>query len=335
MMDRILKTPPVIKPLESSGERPLWSVMVPAYNCLRFLRQTLESVLVQDPGPDKMQIEVVDDCSRDGDVAALVQEIGKGRIGFFRQEKNMGHHRNFETCINRSKGQLMHLLHGDDLVRPGFYTEIESLFAAYPQIGAAFTKNGYIDNAGNITVPESSWMSRAGIFDDFLMNIAQRQMLQVVAMVVKRSVYEKLGGFFAVDYCEDWEMWIRIAAHFPVAYSPKCLALYRTGPASEGSITSNTLLKGENFGNVKKVIEITQHYLPPGQRKHIKNMARKYYSMHIARSSNKMYRYNSKAAIRQALGALKLHQNIRTIYWVMKLYLLHFQKSLGKKLEKA
>ncbi len=231
-MDRILKFPPVIKPVECKGERPLWSVMVPTYNCYRFLRQTLESVLVQDPGPDKMQIEVVDDCSSDGDVEALVQEVGKGRIGFFRQEKNMGHHRNFETCINRSQGHLMHLLHGDDLVRPGFYSEIESLFEAYPQIGAAFTKNGYIDNVGNVTVPENSWMSRAGIFDDFLMNIAQKQMLQVVAMVVKRSVYEKLGGFFAVDYCEDWEMWIRIAAHFPVAYSPNCLALYRTGPAN-------------------------------------------------------------------------------------------------------
>jgi glycosyltransferase involved in cell wall biosynthesis len=334
-MDRILKIPPMIEPVEFNGERPLWSVMVPTYNCHRFLRQTLESVLVQDPGPAKMQIEVVDDCSSDGDVEALVWEVGKGRIGFFRQEQNMGHHRNFGTCINRSHGQLMHLLHGDDLVRPGFYNEIESLFDTYPQIGAAFTKNGYIDNAGNITVPENSWMSKAGIFGDFLWNIAQKQMLQVVAMVVKRSVYEKLGGFFAVDYCEDWEMWTRIAAHFPVAYSPKCLALYRTGPSNEGTITSNILLKGENFENVKKVIEITQHYLPPAQRRHIKSMARKHYSMHIARASNKMYRYNPKAAIRQALGALKLHQNIRTIYWVMKLYMLHLQKILGKKVEKA
>ncbi len=330
-MDRVLKYPPVIKPVECPGERPLWSVMVPTYNCYRFLRQTLESVLIQDPGPDKMQIEVVDDCSSDGDVEALVREVGKGRIGFLRQEQNMGHHRNFETCINRSQGHLMHLLHGDDLVRPGFYNEIESLFAAYPQIGAAFTKNGYIDNVGNVTIPENSWMPKAGIFGDFLWNIAQKQMLQVVAMVVKRSVYEKLGGFFAVDYCEDWEMWIRIAAHFPVAYSPKCLALYRTGPSNEGTITSNTLLKGQNFGNVKKVIEIAQHYLPPAQRRYIKSMARKNYSMHIAKSSNKMYSYNPKAAFRQAMGALKLHQNIRTIYWVMKLYLLHFQKALSKK----
>ena len=43
--------------------RPFWSVMIPTYNCGDYLRRTLESVLCQDPGPDKMQIDVVDGCS--------------------------------------------------------------------------------------------------------------------------------------------------------------------------------------------------------------------------------------------------------------------------------
>jgi glycosyltransferase involved in cell wall biosynthesis len=59
---------------------PFWSVMIPAYNSVReYLVEALESVLSQDAGPDKMQIEVVDDCSADleYDLDALVQEIGK------------------------------------------------------------------------------------------------------------------------------------------------------------------------------------------------------------------------------------------------------------------
>ena len=53
----------VLPVTEGSMPGPLWSVMIPTFHCARFLRQTLESVLSQDPGPDVMQIEVVDDCS--------------------------------------------------------------------------------------------------------------------------------------------------------------------------------------------------------------------------------------------------------------------------------
>ena len=129
VMIRTPTSPSAIAALSPSVKRPLWSVMIPAYNCSSYLRDAIKSVLAQDPGAEKMQIEVIDDCSTDEDVAALVAEIGKGRIGFFRQEKNVGSLRNFETCLNRSEGVLIHLLHGDDLVKPGFYREIEKLFA--------------------------------------------------------------------------------------------------------------------------------------------------------------------------------------------------------------
>src|SRR5207253_10172288 len=53
---------PRIEPVPEGDERPRWSVMIPAYECAGYLVETLESVLAQDPGPDRMQIEVVDDC---------------------------------------------------------------------------------------------------------------------------------------------------------------------------------------------------------------------------------------------------------------------------------
>lgn len=83
MEDRIPIKPPIIKPIANSEARPLFSIMIPSYNCTRYLTTTLTSVLCQDPGPLNMQIEVIDDCSTDGDVKLLVDEIGKGRIGFY------------------------------------------------------------------------------------------------------------------------------------------------------------------------------------------------------------------------------------------------------------
>ena len=68
-------------PVEEKAHRPLWSVMIPAYNCYNTLGETISSVLVQDPGKDQMQIEVIDDGSTDGNVKELVERIGGGHFG--------------------------------------------------------------------------------------------------------------------------------------------------------------------------------------------------------------------------------------------------------------
>ena len=44
-------------------------------------------------------------------------------------------------------------------------------------------------------------------------------------MLVRREVYEHLGGFSAeVGSAWDWEMWKRVAVHYPVWYTPRSLA---------------------------------------------------------------------------------------------------------------
>ncbi len=196
MEDRIPIQPPLIKPVGDAQARPLFSVMIPAYNCIRYLKKTLESVLCQDLGPRQMQIEVVDDCSEDGNVKQLVIEIGKGRIGFYQQNVNRGSLRNFETCLNRAKGFYIHLLHVDDVVEPGFYEEINYLFSAFPTIGSAITNYNRINENDVESKPSNKILNSAGIIDNWLYRIASKQMIQPPCVVVKREVYEKLGGFF-------------------------------------------------------------------------------------------------------------------------------------------
>ena len=60
------RPPPIPSRVDAvAGPRPLWSVMIPTYDCAKYLPQTLHSVLEQDPGSGQMQIEVVDDASTD------------------------------------------------------------------------------------------------------------------------------------------------------------------------------------------------------------------------------------------------------------------------------
>jgi len=301
--------------------------MIPVYNCIGYLEETLNSVLSRALGPEYMQIAVIDDRSTDGDVQGLVERVGKNRIEYFQQPTNVGSLRNFETCLNHSTGHWVHLLHGDDRVLPGFYAEIEALFAAYPEAGAAFT-NWHQDNDADTTETQGL---EPGIIKDFLIQNAQRLLVQPPAIVVKRAVYEKVGGFFAVYYGEDWEMWTRIAVHFPIAYSPKKLAYYRY--MGKNSITQRAIATGQNAADIIKVIDIIQQYLPPDQRQQVKRIARFYYAIYCADLSYSLAPTNLRSAILQAKGALKLSHNSKVFTLLLKYLTRHITKVLtGRRL---
>jgi len=335
LQERIPQIPPVIKPVGEYVARPLWSVMIPVYNCLRYLPEALQCVLSQDPGLEQMQIVVVDDCSTDGDVGALVQEIGKGRIKYFRQTENQGSLRNFETCLNLSTGHLIHILHGDDRVLPGFYTEIKDLFENFPTAGAAFTNVAYMTSESEILFAHSKLLSKPGIVQDFLVRNAQKLLVQPPAIVVKRAVYEQLGGFFAVHYGEDWEMWTRIAAHFPIAYSPQDLANYRYHVNE--SITQRSILSGQNVRDIIRIIDIMQSYLPAGDQVRIGKLARRDYALYCVGLSCSLYRTNRAAALRQVRGALQLSQD-KEVYIVIVKRLINneiVRKGIKKIIQKS
>ena len=118
-----------IRSIINDEQRPKWSVVIPTYNCAKYLKDCLNSVLNQDPGLEQMEIIVVDDCSTEDNPKLVVDELGKDRIRFFQQKTNVGKSKNYATGLNMSRGRFVHLLHGDDTVDSGFYDQMEQLFA--------------------------------------------------------------------------------------------------------------------------------------------------------------------------------------------------------------
>ena len=318
--ERIPTSPPQILPLDDDTIRPLWSVMIPIYNGMQYLQSTLESILMQDQGIDKMQIEVIDDCSTDGDVAELVFKVSKGRINYFKHEKNKGLLRNTETCINRARGFYVHILHADDQIKEGFYKEIDTLFNQFPEIGAAFTDHEHMDSFGN-PVWESEKISKHwGVYDNFILTIAKKCVIQYCSIVVKRATYEKLGCFYGFESGEDWLMWVRIAANYPIAYSPKVLAKYRV---LHMNTTSISLTSGQNLKDKLKGIDMIQEYVPLEYRKQIKKESKKIVAIYYTQMVDKLYHdnHNKIAAISLAHQALKLDFNVNTLFTVIKIHI--------------
>jgi glycosyltransferase involved in cell wall biosynthesis len=315
--DRIPSEPPRIKPVEST-DRPRWSVMIPVYNGASFLKESVESVLQQAEADTEMQIEVVDDCSTDVDVQSFVRSIGKGRVGYYRQPYNVGSLRNFETCINLAKGKYIHLLHSDDMVHDGFYKSLENLFNQYPTAAAAFCRYKYVDENGNTVLYPEAEATQAGILENWLLRLAERQRIQYVAIAVKRQIYEELGAFYGVHYGEDWEMWARIAAKYPFAYTPEILASYRQHP---NSISGKAFTTAQNLNDLEFVMGKINDLLPESEKKNALQKAKKFYAHYALRTAGSLWGKfrNVRGAINQMRKAWSMHKDMQLAYKIVKM----------------
>lgn len=240
--------------------RPLWSVIIPVYNCAEYLKQSLVSVLQQDPGPEKMEIIVVDDCSTKDDPEKIVKEIGCNRVYFYRQKENVGKSRNYATGLKLSKGRLIHILHGDDYINEGFYRKMETLYYEYPEVSAYFCQCSYV-NKDNLVLGSTGRLSETeGILENFVNRIAAWQIIQPPSIIFRREAYEKLGGYDnRLPYMEDWEFYVRVSVFFKFAYTPEILANYRVFPESSSQQSKRG---GKRLETLKKTMTIINEYLP-------------------------------------------------------------------------
>jgi glycosyltransferase involved in cell wall biosynthesis len=231
---QLAQQPPPSVGRVTDAVRPFWSVMIPCWNNAALLEKALRSVLDQDPGSDEMQIEVLDDASTLDDPAAVVERVGKGRVDFYRQPANVGAPRNFTTCARRAKGRWVHILHGDDMVAPGFYEQYRAHIESCPDVMMVASRIAIVDVDGRQLEVSGTVRTANGYMVDAALTIARDNPVRFVSVVVAREAYERLGGFRPeLVHANDWEMWVRQARHGAVGWVDEVLGLYRSHPGSD------------------------------------------------------------------------------------------------------
>ena len=109
-------------------EKDLVSILIPVYNRVYLVGETIESALIQTY--KNIEIIIVDNCSTDGTWEVLNDYASKDkRIRIFRNDENIGPVRNWKRCIDEAKGEYAGLLFSDDTYHPEFVSEAIKLFA--------------------------------------------------------------------------------------------------------------------------------------------------------------------------------------------------------------
>ena len=303
--------------VQDSSSRPLWSVIIPTHNCANYLKETLDSIIDQDLGPELMEIIVVDDCSTKDDPKEIVKQFGNGRVQFIAQSTNVGKVKNYETGLLKSRGTLIHLLHGDDKVRKGFYKELQSVFNLNQSIGAAFSRTIYIDSKSRWNGITGMIQQNEGIVPDILEKLYVKQRIQTPSMVVKREVYEAIGTFDRRLNCmEDWEMWIRIANTYPIAVTNKVLAEYRT---HDSNATNETFIDGTALKTHKLICKIVDSYIKPQIKlNYFRERQKMQFEFIILSYQSRKTKLNNFDKLKFILHSLQLRPNLRSFIRLLK-----------------
>jgi glycosyltransferase involved in cell wall biosynthesis len=273
-----MANPPLISPLKEEGSpRPFWSVMIPTYNPQpRYLEETLRGILLQDPGPEQMQIEVIDDGSANNSASEVVRQIGAGRVAFHAERQNRGLANTWNLCVERARGDWVHILHQDDIVLPGFYEHLYRGIVCNPQIGMAFCRFAIVDANGHWNELAPLESPTAGVLNNWLERVATGYHVECPAVAVKRATYERLGGFREeLTFALDLEMWVRIAANAAVYYEPQILAGFRRYGGNESAMQERT---GASMQDMARAIKVWKDYLPANSKVQLEQQGRRHWA---------------------------------------------------------
>lgn len=144
-------------------EKGLVSIIMPSYNCGRFVRETVESVLAQTYF--NWELLFVDDCSTD-DTEAVLRSFDDPRIHYYKNEQNSGAAISRNKALREAKGHWIAFLDSDDLWEP---TKLEHQIQFMEKTGYHFSYHEYVEineESKEIGVHVSG-KKRVGKFDMF------------------------------------------------------------------------------------------------------------------------------------------------------------------------
>jgi predicted O-linked N-acetylglucosamine transferase (SPINDLY family)/glycosyltransferase involved in cell wall biosynthesis len=267
---------PAIPPVSDNQEkRPFWSVVIPVHNRTQYILECLASVLAQWTGEEDMEIIVIDDASS-LPIFELVEAIGAGIVRYYRNPQNLKQAGTWNAGASISRGQWIHLLHDDDYVLPGFYARLkQSLEGCSESIGAACTGYENINERGVATFSKQLYGQHRGIAENFLERVGIANPLNPPAVVIRRTTYERLGGYHPdFTFLPDWELYKRIAVYYEWWNEPDILVRYRQ---HSQSMTAKRLSGESPMDSVRRAIAISESYLPAECRAQITAQSRNYY----------------------------------------------------------
>jgi glycosyltransferase involved in cell wall biosynthesis len=213
---------------------PQISVILPVYNCQKYIQSAIESIL--DQTFTDFEFIIIDDGSTDAS-ASVIEKIKDPRIRFYKQ-KNIGLSATLNKGISLAKGEYIARQDQDDISHPTRFEKQVNFLNNNRQIGLVGTYASIINEDGNQTgrvhshETESIKLKAILYFDNPFVHSS--------VMFRKESI-EKAGLYNTTTphLFEDFDLWFRVSQLYSVANIPEVLQEYRLLSSSMTKSSAN------------------------------------------------------------------------------------------------
>lgn len=252
---------------------PKISIVTPSFNQARFLEQTIQSVL--DQSYPNLEYIIMDGGSTDGS-AAIIKKYER-HLKYWVSEKDRGQadavYRGFEFTT----GDILAYINSDDYYFPGTLRHVAKCFARQPEtqwlIGGCVTVNATGKKITKFYGAEQSFESLLCCGPVFCQ----------MSCFWRRDIFFAVGGFdTALQFCFDYDLFLRLAQRAKPAVSHRMLSAYRVHDNSKTSTIALTVavregsILREKYG-VSKLSEDTRAEIRASTFGAVKRLNTKYF----------------------------------------------------------
>lgn len=207
--------------------RPLVSVVIPTFNCAKYLPESVGSAVSQTFA--EKEVIVVDDGSTDNTKEALAPF--RDRIIYIRQE-NSGASSARNRGVTQSRGKYIAFLDADDIWVPEKLRKQVEFFERQPES----VKLTYTDWEYFFDPPEVSphWILKISAYEGRVTKqLFCHDFIYTPTVMVEREFLTSLGPFDSgLAIAEDYDMWLRASAFCEFRFLSEVLTAVRMRPES-------------------------------------------------------------------------------------------------------
>ncbi len=247
---------------EGQDKFPLVSIIVPVFNKLELTHRCLKSLLRNTRYPN-YEVIFVDNGSTDG-TRAYLQKLDKPNLRAVFNAQNLGYVGGCNSGARVAKGEYLLFLNNDTEVRPFWLTNLVGLAEKREEAGIVGAKlvypDGHLQEAGGIIFSDGNgWNYGRGMDpnDPRFNFVREVDYVSGAAMLVKRALWEKVGGFdqrYAPAYYEDTDLCFSAREHgYKVYYQPASVVIHYEGQTAGTDVNSG--FKKYQQINHKKFVE--------------------------------------------------------------------------------